>query len=314
MKNLRLFLLSLLAACIVWVMHTFSLDYSAAMSYTVTATTNIKGYSPSAIARETLILRGKATGFYILKNRGFNRRPAPLGLTLDAASFRPVDGEPDVFELNVNDVREKITEQLGERFDIDFIETQTLSFPFEPQAYAKVPVVAALNLSFKPQYMQVGEVRLKPDSVLVYGDVKELQRLTQVGTRTISYSAVDKNLQGYVAIEAVPGLRIDCEQVYYDITVDRYVESTVTLPVEATHLPSGRTLMILPSQVDVTIRTSFRPRGGRITADDLALEVDWRDFAVAGGTKVIPKIVTERDIYSWRLSPELVECILVDAR
>ena len=314
MEKLRFLLLSLLAACLVWVMHTFSLEYSAAMSYTVSVTTNLKGYAHSATARETLILRGKATGFYILKNRGLNRRPAPLELGLDASFFSPVDDEPDLFELNLQEIREKISEQLGERFNIDFIETQRLTFAFEPQAYAKVPVAAALSLSFKPQYMQVGEVRLKPDSVLVYGDVKELQRVTHVGTCSISFTSVDKNLQGFVALDPVPGLRIDCEQVYYDITVDRYVESTVTIPVTATHVPADRMLMILPSQLDVTIRTSFRPRGGRITADDLALEVDWRDFSGSESTKVIPQLVTGRDIYSWRLSPGMVECIQIGER
>ena len=314
MKNLRLLLVSLLTACFVWVMHAFSLDYSASMTYTVRVTTNLTGYAPDATARETLVLRGRGTGFYILRARGLNRKLTELPLTVDARWFTPVPGEADQFEVNVADIRDRISEQLGERFEIDFIETPRLTFTFAPQSYARVPVAAVLDLSFRPQYMQVGEVRLKPDSVLVYGDVKELQKLTQVRTRSISFSNVDKGLQGYVSVQPIPGLRIDCEQVYYDISVDRYVESTLTLPVAATHVPAGRTLMILPSQVEVTFRASFRPRGGRITADDLSLVVDWPDFVEAGSTRVIPKLVTDRDIYSWRMKPELVECIQVEER
>lgn len=314
MKNLRLLLLSLLTACFVWVMHTFSLDYSASMTYSVHVTTNLKGYAPEATAREILVLRGRGTGFYILKNRGFNRTPANLPLTLDARSFEPVKGEPDCFSVNVTDIRDKIAEQLGERFDIDFIETTALTFVFTPQSSVRVPVVASLDLSFRPQYMQVGEVQLRPDSVLVYGDVTELQKITQVRTDNISFSNVDKGLQGYVRIDPVPGLRVDCEEVYYDISVDRYVETTFTLPVTVTRVPAGRTLMALPSQVEFTFRASFRPRGGRITEDDLSLVVDWRDFVKAGGTKLIPKLVTKRDIYSWRMKPEMVECIQVEDR
>ena len=314
MKNLRLLLLSLLTACFVWVMHTFSLDYSASMPYTVCVTTNLKGYAPDATARETLVVRGRGTGFYILKMRGFKRTPATLPLAVDARWFTPADEEEGVFRLNVSDIRDKIAEQLGERFIIDFIETPQLTFAFVPQSYARVPVAAVLDLSFRPQYMQVGEVRLEPDSVLVYGDVKELQKLTQVGTGSISFRNVDKSLQGYVPVEPVSGLRIDCEKVYYDIPVDRYVETTLTVPVTATHVPAGRTLMILPSQVELTFRASFRPRGGRITADDLSLVVDWRDYVKAGSTRVIPQLVTKRDIYSWRMKPEMLECILVDEK
>lgn len=314
MKNLRLLLLSLLTACFVWVMHTFSLDYSAMMSYAVCVTTNLKGYAPEATARETLVIRGRGTGFYILRMRGFNRKPAPLPLTVDARVFTPDSEEEGLFRLNVADIRDKIAEQLGERFVVDFIETPQLTFAFARQSYARVPVAAVLDLSFRPQYMQVGEVRLEPDSVLVYGDVKELQKLTQVGTGSISFRNVDKSLQGYVPVEPVPGLRIDCEKVYYDIPVDRYVETTLTVPVTAARVPAGRTLMILPSQVELTFRASFRPRGGRITADDLALVVDWRDYVKAGSTRVIPKLVTDRDIYSWRMKPELVECIQVEEK
>ena len=162
--------------------------------------------------------------------------------------------------------------------------------------------------------MQVGQVQLKPDSVLVYGPVKDLQRLTEVRTRTIAQVQLDKSLQGYVEIEPVAGLRIDTEQVWYDIEVDRYVENTMTLPVKATGVPAGYTLMVLPSQVEVTFRAPFRPRGGRIVAEDLSLEVDYRDFAGAGSTRVIPQLVTARDVYTWRLRPELVECILMETR
>ncbi|MBR5019312.1 MAG: hypothetical protein IKX53_06715 [Bacteroidales bacterium] len=312
MKNLRLFLASLLIACVVWAMHTFTLEYTATIPCSVRVVTNLRGYAPEAVAQETLLLRGKATGFYLLKARGTGQKPMDLELSVDAKHLYPVEGEEDTFILPVAEVREKLSEQLGERFAIDFIETEKLTLVFTPQAYVKVPVEASLDLSFRPQYMQVGQVQLKPDSVLVYGPVKDLQRLTQVRTRSISRTNVDKTLQGYVALEPVAGLRIDTEQAWYEVVVDRYVETTMTLPVTATNVPAGHSLMLLPSQVEIVFRAPFRPRGGRIVAEDLSLVVDYRDFAGAGSTKVIPRLMTYRDIYSWRLRPEMIECILVE--
>ena len=314
MKNLRLFLASLLIACIVWAMHTFTLEYSATIPCTVRVATNLRGYAPEAVAQETLMLHGKATGFYLLKARGTGRKPMDLMLPVDAKHLYPVEGEEDTFVLPVSEVRDKINEQLGERFALDFIETEQLTLIFTPQAYVKVPVEASLDLTFRPQYMQVGPVQLKPDSVLVYGPVKDLQRLTQVRTRSISRTNVDKTQQGYIALEPVSGLRIDTEQVWYEVAVDRYVETTMTLPVTATNVPADHSLMLLPSQVEIVFRAPFRPRGGRIVPEDLSLVVDYRDFTGAGSTKVIPRLVTYRDIYSWRLRPELIECILVEAR
>ncbi len=312
MKNLRLLIASLLIACFVWVMHTFSLDYSATVPCSVRVHTHLEGYAEEAVAHETMLLRGKASGFYLLNTRGTGRKTLPVEIEVDARHFVPVEGEEDTFYLPVSEIRERLNEQLGDRFDIESIETSRLTFSFTRQSFIKVPVVASLDLHFRPQYMQVGQVRLKPDSVLVYGALKELQRISEVRTRSIAAHSVDKNLRGYVDLEPIQGLRFDTGRIEYDVEVDRYVETTLTLPVTAVHVPTGRTLMILPSQAECTFRASFRPRGGRITADDLTLEVDYLDYAGAGSTRMIPQLVTEREIYSWHIRPALVECFLVE--
>ena len=314
MRNLRLLLVSLLIACLVWVMHTFSLEYTASMSCLVRVTTNLQGYTPSATSRQTLLMRGKATGFYLLKIRGTGRKPVKLDIAVEGRHFKPVHGEEDTFSLPVTELRERLEEALGDRFEIDFIDAEQLTFTFTPQSFVKVPVVAVLDLDFQPQYMQVGEVTLSPDSVLIYGPVKDLQRITQVRTKRIYYTSVDKNLQGFVELEPISGLRLEVDKVSFDVNVDRYVEASAVLPVTVKGAPAGRTLMVLPSEVEVIYRSSFRPRGGRIVADDLALVVNYADFAGAGSTKVIPRLVTDRDIYAWRLKPEMVECIQVEGR
>ena len=314
MRNLRLFLVSLLIACFVWVMHTFSLSYTASMPCSVRVTTSLQGYAPSATANQTMLLRGKATGFYLLKMRGTGRKPVNLDITVEGRHFKPVPREADTFSLPASELRERLGDAMGDRFEIDFIDVEQLTFTFTPQSFVKVPVVASLDLDFRPQYMQVGEVKLNPDSVLVYGPVKDLQRITQVRTQRISYPSVDKNLQGFVGLDPIPGLRLEVDKVSYDVDVDRYVEASVTLPVTVKGAPAGRSLMVLPSQVELVYRASFRPQGGRITADDLALVVDYADYAGAGSTKVIPRLVTNREIYAWRLKPEMVECIQVERR
>lgn len=314
MRDLRLFLISLLVACLVWVMHTFALTYSATMPCIVQVSTNLQGYASEATARETVLLRGKASGFFLLRMRGTGRKPVHLSIAEESRHFKPVAGSEDTFSLPVSELRDRLTEQMGDRFEIDFIDADQLTFTFERQSFVRVPVVASLEMDYRPQYMPVGEVTLTPDSVSVYGAVTELQRITQVRTQPIAFSRVDKSIQGYVGLDPVPGLRFETERVRFDVAVDRYVETTMTLPVTVRGVPSGRRLIVLPSEVELTFRAPFRPKGGRIVADDLSLVVDYADFAGSESTKLIPKLVTQRDIYSWRLKPELVECIQVAGR
>ena len=60
MKEIRLLLASLLIACFVWAMHTFTLTYSATVPCSLRVITRLKGYAPAATAKETLLLHGKA--------------------------------------------------------------------------------------------------------------------------------------------------------------------------------------------------------------------------------------------------------------
>ena len=314
MRDFRLLLLSVLIACLVWVMHTFALTYSANMPCTVQVTTSLQGYAAEATARETVLLRGRASGFYLLRMRGTGRKPVRLSIVEDSRHFKPVPDVEDTFSLPVSELRDRLSEQMGDRFDIDYIDAEELTFTFEPQSFVRVPVVATLEMDFLPQYMPVGEVVLTPDSVSVYGAVKEMQRVTQVRTQAIAYSKVDKPIQGYVDLDPIPGLRFDIDRVRFEVEVDRYVETTMTLPVTVKGAPSGRTLVVLPSQVELTFRAPFRPQGGRIVPEDLALVVDYADFAGAESTKVIPQLVTQREIYAWRINPGLVECIQMGGR
>lgn len=314
MKDFRLFLASVFIACLVWAMHTFSLEYSATLRCSVHVVTNLSGYAPDAVAQETLVLRGKATGFSILKARGTGRRPMQLTVPTDGRFLHKVEGQEDTYFIQVSEIRDKLSEQFGDRFAVDFIETERLTVVLTRQSSIMVPVVPSLDLSFRPQYMQVGEVKLTPDSVRVYGAVKELQRITHVRTHSITRALADETIEGYVALEPVAGLRLETDRVRYAVEVERYVETTMTLPVTLRNVPAGRSLMILPSQVEITFRAPFRPRGGRIVPEDLNLVVDYADYAGAGSTRVIPRLETKRDIYAWRLKPELVECLQVDAR
>ena len=314
MRDLRLFLLSLLIACLVWVMHTFTLTYSATMPCTVQVTTSLQGYASGATARETVLLRGKASGFYLLNMRGTGRKPVILSIEEDPRHFKPVPDDEDTFSLPVSELRDRLAEQLGDHFEIDFIDADQLTFTFAPQSFVRVPVVATLEMNFRPQYMQVGEVVLTPDSVSVYGAVKELERITQVRTQSIAFSKVDKPIQGFVDLEPLPGLRFDTDRVRFEVDVDRYVETTMTLPVTVKGAPANRSLIVLPSEVELTFRAPFRPQGGRIVADDLSLVVDYADFAGAESTKMIPHLETRREIFSWRIKPELVECIQMGGR
>lgn len=304
-------LISLLLSCFLWALHVLSLDYSAFLQYRVTVTTDMVGYSPSAVADGTLLARGKAAGFYILKARGFQGAPMDLEISVDQSLLtRMEDGS---FTLSVPAIREKVMEALGEHIDIDFFDTETLTFRFVRQSYRHVPVTVVSNLDFCPQYMQIGDIQIKPDSVYVYGPEEELAQITEVKTEPVSIQNLKATANGYVQLDTPDGFRVNKEQVGYSIWVGRYVEVTGTQKVTALNVPAQKSLVTLPSEVQVKCRIPFGARQNAFL-NTLSLSVDYNDVVNSRNAKLIPEIVngSKIPIYGYELSPSVVECIIIE--
>lgn len=311
MKDWRIFLISLLFAFLVWVIHVFSLEYSSYIQVKVVAKANLAGYSREATADEALFLRGKAYGFYIMSAKASS---PTITIEIDEKHLKPVAGEDGAFSVSVQDIREQILEAFGEQLAVDHINNEALTFHFIKQSYRKVPVSAVSNITLKKQYMQVGEITLTPDSVLVYGPESETDEIIEVNTKLIETFPLNKSTQGYIMLEPMKGIRFSEEKVHYTINVDRFVEQTRNLEVKVENVPYGKTLMLLPAEVNVTIRTPFGAKN-KLGVDDVSLTVDYKDFAKSINAKVIPTLNSNGlKVYSYTLSPAVVECVQIESR
>lgn len=299
------FALALALAFLFWFLHNLSFDYSSYLQYRVRLSTDIEGYESSALSNEVLILKGRGSGFYILKNRSYKRDFPEIDINLSRKHLTRVKGKDGVFSVKVSDMAEKIDEAV-EGITVDFFETETLTFNLEKQSFKKVPVALASDIRCHPQYMIVGEIELRPDSVVVYGNAKDLDGVSKVTTRSVVLENIDKSVQGIVDLERLDGFRVDAEQVYYSFDVQRYVENTKVVPVTVRNAPKGKNFMVLPSSVTVTYRTPVR---GAVR--DFSFEVDYRTYLRSTGSKVIPKMVGGRGILSYEIEPRMVECISV---
>ncbi|MBP5210231.1 MAG: hypothetical protein J6Z27_00125 [Bacteroidales bacterium] len=306
-QDWSLVLLSLLIAFLIWFLYTLSVSYSAFFEYEVTATTNIEGHAPSATSKEVLIVRGKGPGFSILKNK-LDRSAEKLSLSLDASLFEKAEGEDEYF-ITKTDLFQPLLKELGKVYELESVVTERLTFVFPSQSYKKVPLVAQYDISFDSQYMQVGEMRITPESVTVYGATEDLESLTSVNTKLISHSGVNKSIHGVVQIEPVKGFRIAEEFASYSIEVSRFVENEATVTLEVINLPRGVSLTVVPSQIKVYYRVPFLRREAEKNSVP-TFAVDYQDYISSRLGFVVPVLQEYNGtLLSYRIEPQVVECI-----
>ena len=307
--DIILLILSFLLAFVTWTAHNLTQDYMVYLQYRVSVTTNLEGYSPTAISEEELVLGGQAAGFYILSKR--DGRDHPLEIHADARYFEADPARPNTFLLDLSKFRDQLDDAVGSSFDVNYIPSTPLTFEFVPQSYKKVPVASRLSVTCRPQYMETADLQLIPDSVLVYGSTDELEAVTAVATRALTLSRVDKSLRGYVPLETRRGVRVEPAQVEYYAPVARYVEQRFTVDLSTVNVPADKTLILLPSKLEVTCRIPF---GGEI--DPLrapsAFVVNYNDFLQSRSALVAPRPAASVAgmLYAWSFEPRFVECIL----
>ena len=306
-KEWLLLLLSLLLAFIVWLIHSLSLQYSVFLEYRVTLSTSIEGRSRTATSEDILIIRGRSEGYYILRQR--IGRLKNLTVTVLPANVTYKDG--DIFTVDCETIKSNIVEALGGNVDLEFIVSESLDFNLPEVTSKRVPVVPKASIVFDGQYMPVGDIELRPDSVDIYGDARLLGTIDSVFTETIARSGVDGPIQGLCGIVPIRRVEYSEDNIYYSMNVVRYIEESMNVPVTATGVPENKELIILPSSVTLKYRRIFS--GIQYAPENFVLSVDYNDFIRTMDSELVPKLVSMPEgVLSWEMSPRYVDCILLE--
>ncbi len=305
-----LLLLSLLLAFFIWFIHNLSLTYPAFLEYRVEVKSNIIGRSLTSTSDDVLIVRGKADGFYILKQRIQKR--SLITLTVDSKKFHIKDKSNDIFYANSSDLKGDIIEAIGNDVDIEFIMTETLNFVFPKVTNKKIPVVPKYSISFYSQYMQVGDIVLKPDSVYIYGEEKVLNNIDSIITENFNLQQLREPTQGIVELKKFRNTKVSESQIYYSIDVERYIEESITINVKIINVPPNKEILLLPSELTLTYRTAFGSKK-RFRSSDFLYVVDYNDYLRSINSKLVPQLIKKpKSVFATDISPKFVECLLIN--
>lgn len=311
-SDIILLLCSLLLAAGMWLVHILSQSYYAYLPFNVSAVSGIEGYAPRSTNTQSVFCGGKASGFFILGYNLSGKDPQEIDVEVSPSSFGVSDSS-DFFTVRSSQISDRISESVNSFFEATYIPETELKFRFEPQTSRKVPVVSRIGFSCRSQYMQTGEVRLEPDSVTVYGNESDLVNVTSVRTKSIALGSLDRSTRGMVAIDKYRNLRIVPGSVTYSVPVGRYFEYTYKVALSPVNVPSDKTLILLPSTVEVSCRLPFGT-AVRDFVDNAVFVVDYDEVAGSRSSKVAPRM-EDSDImaYSCSFEPQFVDCIISEA-
>lgn len=304
-RDWAVFLLSLLLAFTVWLMHNLSLTYSTYLSVPVIAQCEILGHSAYSSESSRIVARCRTTGYEALlhKMTASNR---PLVIRMDRADLKQ-KGD-DIFYLGRGDMSDYANDIYGEQTKIEFFVTDTLFFRFPKEAYRKVPVVPLSTIKLNPQYINKGDMKVIPDSIYIYGEPNHLENINKVHTKHMEFLNVSSSLQGVAAIEPIDGIRMSETEVHYHMDVTRYVEILLNVPLMARNVPLDVELKYYPSYVAARFVCDFPQVTG--LDENVEFYIDYEEFLKSpGGECVVHHTPLPSGVFRVILDNPVVECI-----
>lgn len=304
-RDVVVFLMSLLLAVSIWLLHNLSLNYSSTMSVPVIAECNIDGHAGVSSNSSVIAARCRTSGFSLLKNRRRSTRPA-VHIRFATSDMRLKEG--DIFYITSSELASYVSEIFGEEVSLEAFLSETVQFRFPFENNKKVPVHPMKIVSFKEQYMALGEIQLVPDSVIIYGEPYVLDNIDRVFTKTIELENLHSSAHGVARIEEMNGIRMSDTEVKYSLDVSRYVEITSETVISLRNLPSGRHVTVYPSVARVVYKCAFP-----VTTDpsgEVHFYIDYKDFKNSKEGKCVPTSTPlPEGVISYTVEPEVFDCI-----
>ncbi len=301
---MRAFLISLLCACVIWFIHSLSLEYSDIVSVPVIARSNIPGRSELSESEVSIAARCNLSGYQIFRIRSISEQN-PVPVFFDVSDLVYQGG--DVFTIGQDALTSYVRPIFGEDARLESFVTKSVQFRFKEENSKKVPVLPSQLITYRPQYMPSGKIQMSPDSVEIFGDPGILANIESVETDMIMYDNVKNSIHGVISLKCPTGVRLSQKEVEYSLEVSRYVEIKTQMKIETRNAPAGLTVSVFPSSVDVAFRCIFP-----LVADPLktaALYIDYEDFKKSLDGRCIPVVDgLPAGVIDYSMSPEIIDC------
>jgi len=309
-RQLLLFVVCLFLASFVWTIHKMSGDFNHIFQYKIYAKTNIAGRKSVSLSENEITLRARASGFYILQQK-YSKKRGVLNLELNGRLFGKLSDDSDIFYIATSSIREAITEGLGEKIVVEYVAADTIRFIFPIEMSKVVPIAFRKNISYREQYMSVGEVRLKPDKILISGEKSILDEIDSVVTKTVNLSRLVSSVTDVVPIEKIPGLSYSHEESYYTINVERYIEESYKFPVSIINVPDSVSLLTSPSEVTMVCRLPFK-KVRAFNDGSIDMVADYREMNGFSSSTLKIKAVGEiGEIFEYKIDPPFVDIVVI---
>jgi len=215
--------------------------------------------------------------------------------TIDLSKYR-IRRNGNAFQTTVNTSSwaHNLISNYGIKGDIVTVYPDTILFQFANEVTKTVPVVADLKTSFKKQYFLYDSVKITPSKVTIGGLPSQIDSINYISTERASFSNLDGSITEKLKLvkpAGIPYLEMDPEEVVLSISVEKFTEGEITVPLKIVHNPKNYRIKLFPDKVKITYLVALNDFK-KINPDLFAPVVDASEISESHDKKLTVKVRT----------------------
>lgn len=248
-----------------------------------------------------------------IQTSGFNWfRYAINQPSLDINFSKDVSRKDSTIIWSVSKGFSNINKQFSKEQKVISINPDTLVFKFDVNAVKYVPVKLDVVIKFAQDYNTLDVVKTKPDSIKLIGPSSVLKNIADIKTKKAEFLNIKKNINKALPLQ-LAGLnkevKTNVREVDLHVTVSKFSEAIVTLPIEVINLPEGQSINYFPKEVSLSYITSL-DNYNLITNQDFKVICDYNN--ATENFYLIPELVKQPKIVkNTRFLQQKIEYIII---
>jgi hypothetical protein len=196
-------------------------------------------------------VRVKASGISIISFHLFNYNA--LYLNYNVANSQPIANGKNIFWI-MNSKRKEVADFIALSSEIMNITPERITIPFVNKIKKDVPVILNADISLKQTFWLANEIKLVPNSVVLYGEQDLLDSISVITTDLLKLNELDKDQIHKVDLILPNGLKCKTDSISVILNIEHFVEEIITQEVEIRNLMKGYSIKIFPRDVTISLR------------------------------------------------------------
>ncbi len=178
-----------------------------------------------------------------------------LNLAINLSPYLSMDH--GAFTLTADILRPRLQDILPGSTIIQQIIPETIEVAYYRQQSKMVPVVLQSQVSVAPQHQLVGDAKITPDHVQIFGDKDNIDTISHITTDTIRITDLRESIRMSAPLLPPSGIRVQPASVQIEWQAELFTEKSFVIPIEIIGLPNDKQIRLFPQQVEVKMRVGI---------------------------------------------------------